>query len=170
MRRPATFPDQKWRPIRVQSGTTSPIADGIYSFMAIVDPARATAAIHDFIGAKRSEHDFQNVEAARRPLAQIRGGVLARSRPQSEPCIRCVGRFRTPLHVKKTHGAADLEQGSDSISTDRARELRVRQQRLPHQPAANGSANILYWNFESAGSPGWIRTSDHSINSRMLYR
>jgi hypothetical protein len=21
-----------------------------------------------------------------------------------------------------------------------------------------------------AGSPGWIRTSDHSINSRMLYR
>ena len=23
---------------------------------------------------------------------------------------------------------------------------------------------------EAAGSPGWIRTSDHSINSRMLYR
>jgi hypothetical protein len=26
-------------------------------------------------------------------------------------------------------------------------------------------------NFQKkAGSPGWIRTSDHSINSRMLYR
>ena len=23
---------------------------------------------------------------------------------------------------------------------------------------------------QMAGSPGWIRTSDHSINSRMLYR
>jgi hypothetical protein len=24
--------------------------------------------------------------------------------------------------------------------------------------------------IEGLGSPGWIRTSDHSINSRMLYR
>jgi hypothetical protein len=24
--------------------------------------------------------------------------------------------------------------------------------------------------IEPCGSPGWIRTSDHSINSRMLYR
>jgi len=24
--------------------------------------------------------------------------------------------------------------------------------------------------IDFAGSPGWIRTSDHSINSRMLYR
>jgi hypothetical protein len=24
--------------------------------------------------------------------------------------------------------------------------------------------------IEFSGSPGWIRTSDHSINSRMLYR
>jgi hypothetical protein len=26
------------------------------------------------------------------------------------------------------------------------------------------------WRKEPTGSPGWIRTSDHSINSRMLYR
>jgi hypothetical protein len=27
---------------------------------------------------------------------------------------------------------------------------------------------VSMWDFDN-GSPGWIRTSDHSINSRMLY-
>ena len=31
-------------------------------------------------------------------------------------------------------------------------------------------AGWLVDNVRDVGSPGWIRTSDHSINSRMLYR
>jgi hypothetical protein len=30
-------------------------------------------------------------------------------------------------------------------------------------------SGVSMWDLDS-GSPGWIRTSDHSINSRMLYR
>ena len=32
-------------------------------------------------------------------------------------------------------------------------------------PSTNWDNHLI-----SCGSPGWIRTSDHSINSRMLYR
>ena len=45
------------------------------------------------------------------------------------------------------------------VALHAARERGARPKRnLPGQP------------IEIAGSPGWIRTSDHSINSRMLYR
>ena len=42
----------------------------------------------------------------------------------------------------------------------------------PERSARRGpleTLNVLEM-AEFVGSPGWIRTSDHSINSRMLYR
>jgi hypothetical protein len=36
--------------------------------------------------------------------------------------------------------------------------------------AALGPESAFWEVVELIGSPGWIRTSDHSINSRMLYR
>jgi hypothetical protein len=40
------------------------------------------------------------------------------------------------------------------------------------EPEADAAKNVVRFQAGKAvlGSPGWIRTSDHSINSRMLYR
>jgi hypothetical protein len=37
-------------------------------------------------------------------------------------------------------------------------------------PDASTRCGEALQRLNNAGSPGWIRTSDHSINSRMLYR
>ena len=45
--------------------------------------------------------------------------------------------------------------------------------RLKSQMRSRGrseTARRFLQHVEDFGSPGWIRTSDHSINSRMLYR
>ena len=58
---------------------------------------------------------------------------------------------------------------TDSLSTGRLHSRAPGPTRRPRGVLRNYNASKAL-NLLDFGSPGWIRTSDHPINSRMLYR